>query len=266
MELSKSKRSGAALAIAALVMTLAGYQLSRNVEVGLTSDADAESQAAVVAVACTDPAPNAFMPKVTYTIAWPAAAAPSLSIVDDTAITTEALSNNAAGEGAVNSDAAQTVHTSLNTSTAGYVVLSNLSPKMKIGGLQCQTSTSEASLLVHGDGNNNLQFDVAISNIVDNDTGYTSADKVDTTSSPANGKLLFGAVGDGDAQIFASRHTDGSTGGDDQDDDALLNGEIAFGSAEVSGGTEMHSIVDVTNYNVSAGTDAVTLTWVFTTF
>lgn len=220
------------------------YHLSTsNLEMDYVPDVMAVTATMAPSAACTDPTIASFQGQLAYTVTWAAAAAGSASSPSASAV----LSN------AVNGETGNGVVATLNGAGAplGMVILTSTTPTGKVGGLQCQTSVGATKVEGNGDGTDNASFDIAVSNLADADTGYTAGDKYDSKPALTPG-VLFGTGG----TIAAALPTDG--GGET---DAALNGEIAFGTAtEANGGSELHSIIDITNYNVAAGTDIETLT------
>ncbi len=229
-------------------MIMASHRLLQNVEIETTLEADASGVVSTISTDCTIPTPTAFAPSIAYNLTWAAPVATAASTPSATAALT----------GPINLDTNPAVTTTLNASGApgGFVLFVNQSPKMKIGGIQCQLY-SQSKLEVNGDGVDNLSFDIAIQHLSDSDTIYTAANKVDNV--PAASKaVLWGAGG----QIVTSNLVDGS-----DEDSTTANGDVVFGgSVEAKGGSEMHVILDVTNYSPASATDQETLTYTFTPF
>lgn len=227
-----------------LLMAIGAWFLKGNIQIDYTADVLAATDTSAVSTACTDPTATGFIPDIAYTVTW---AAPAAGTAPALGTATGVLT------GPVMSDSNPTVTPTLNGggAPAGFVVLTHQSPFMKLDGLACQ-AVSQASLQAQGDGADNASFDIAISNLADVDTGYTAADKVDED---AVADTLFGTSG----QIQVGLVTDAS------DRTSTTNSMVEFGGAvEANGGSEMHVIIDVTNYDPQAGTDVETLTFTIT--
>jgi hypothetical protein len=233
------------ICLAAAGLTVAAIGLHDRVDYQLTANALAETDTSAISAACTDETVTAFVPGLAYTITW-------TSPARGAAATPSATANLSNG---INSDSNPTITATLNCTGcgAGEVVLTNQSSKKKLAGLQCQ-ELADAKLEAHGDGTDNTKFDIGVSNIADSDTIWTAADQVDNATSGAK-DVLFGTSG----QIATSVLTDGS------DNDSATNGEIDFGGASEAAGASQTAIkVDISDYDVQAGTDTETLTYTFT--
>lgn len=203
----------------------------------------AVADTAAVSGSCSDPAAAAFVPNMSYTINFPM---PSTFQSISGCGATTALSSDV-----VNGDTAPTVGCSLSDVSGGFLVLSNRTPTVKYGGLQCQTQ-NQSLLEVHGDGSDNTNFDIAISSV--SSTAWNASNKVDDALSGAK-DMLFGTSG----QCGGSAIVDGS------DNDAATNGEVAFGgTGSGEGGSKVYIKIDYTNYDIQAATDVETLTFTFT--
>jgi hypothetical protein len=232
------------LGVITLMLAVGAYGISSHVEMEMATDAIAASATSAQSAACTDPTAAAFMPAVDYTITWSTPSASTAASASATAVlTTE-----------VNADTSPIVTATLNGTnvTAGHVLLNHTTPKLKMAGLQCQ-AVSGSKLEAHGDDTDNTNITIALSNLADDDTTYTSGDQVDDALSTM-ADVIFGTAG----QISVTDLADGS------DDDSSTNGDIVFGTSESAGGTETKIMVNVTNYDVAAGTDLETLTFKLT--
>lgn len=233
------------IALGGLLIGIGAYFLKANMEVDYTTDALAgTAPTSLQTVACTDPTQTASVPAVDYTITW------TLSATADPVPAASLVLT-----GPVMSDTAPTVIATLNATgaAAGSVTLTNPTSQMKIDGIACQ-AVSQAQLQVNGDGTDNTNFDVAIQNLADANGIYTAADKVDDAPSTTK-DMLFGTSG----QIQAGLITDVG------DRTAVSDSQIQFGgTTETAGGSETHNQVDITNYDVTSGTDRETLTFTFT--
>ena len=232
--------------LSSFLLPLTAFFLSRNVEFELAQEVLAAGAQSTISADCTNPEPTAFVPDLAYAVTWSAPVPGSLS----TPSASLTLTNP------VNLDTTHAVTATLNGSGSpgGYVLLVNQAPKMKLGGIQCQ-SYSQVTLAANGDGADNTKFDVAIQNLADSDTSYNSAKQVDNVSS-ASPVTLWGAGG----RIVGSPLVDGS-----DEDSATANGDVVWGShIEANGGSEVHIILDVSNYAPSPGVDTETLTFTFT--
>lgn len=207
------------------------------------ADAYAAPVAATMAVSgtCSDTPVTAFSPNFDSTIVI---AAPVAS-TGPSCTATMAISGSV-----VNGDTAPGVNCSILTDS-GFITVYSRTPTMKLGGLLCVTE-DRARLEVHGDGSDNLNMDIAISTV--SATAWDGNKKVDAATSAAK-IMLFGTNG----QVDANPIIDGS------DNDATINGEVAFGGTVTSqGGSRTFIKADATNYDLNATTDRETLTFTFT--
>lgn len=200
------------------------------------------------AVACTDPSIAAFQGSLAHTVTWAAPNAAGASTPSATSV----ISNP------VNGDTAPSVVATLNGlgAASGFVILTSRFPTGKIGGLQCQTTTDELKIEAHGDGTDNIKFEVALQNVADAENIYTAGDKCDDAPSTAK-DVLFGTSG----QINTTLLLDGT-----RDYDGANDGEITYGGTnETNGAMETHIMVDVVEYNVDPSPDTETMTFTTTT-
>lgn len=204
-------------------------------------EANATPQADVIAVSgsCSDTPVTAFSPNLSYTLSFTSTQSEPLTC------------NGSLGLGnPVNSDTAPTLGCNV-TDVSGFAVMSSRMPTIKIGGLQC-TTEDRATLEVHGDGSDNLAIDIALSTV--GSTGWDASKKVDASTSSSK-IMLFGPSG----QVGTSAIIDG------QDNDALTNGEVAFGGTVASqGGSRVYLKADFTGYDLQSATDRETLTFSIT--
>ncbi len=221
------------------------YHLSTSaLEVDYTPDAMAATANMAPSAACTDPTITSFQGSLAYTVTFSAPSAASGATASATAV----LSSGVNGEGN------PTVAAALIGSggIAGKVITANPMPGGKLAGLQCQASTGSMQLKANGDGTDNTNVDFYVGNLADADNVITAGDRVDDAPS-GTPDTLFGTSG----QINTTKPVDGAA----TDFDTNNNGEITFGGAsEAATGSELKMLVDVTNYNVTAGTDTETLT------
>lgn len=233
------------MATGGLLMAIGIFFLKANIQMDYTSDVLAgTTPASILKAACTDPTNTAYTPDVAATVTWTiaATAAPLASVA--LALT-----------GPVNGDTNPTASISMNVGgdPAGYLEYTFTAPLHKLDGIACQ-ALSQSTLKMNGDGTDNTKFDIAISNLADADAGYTSADKVDAVAA-ASPVMIFGTSG----QIAAAGITDVGDSGQKDDTQVVLGGAV-----EANGGYEIHTIVDVTNYDVVNTTDTETITEIFT--
>ncbi len=233
------------LATGGLLMAVGICLLKANIQMDITADVLAGTTPNMLQkAACTDPTNAAFTPDPSFDISWTitANAAPLASV-------TESLTTP------VNNDITVAVASNMNVGAipSGFLGLTVRAPKHKLDGLHCQT-LSQSTLKMNGDGADNVRFDVAVSNLADDDAGYTVADKVDAVAS-GTPVMIFGTGG----QIAGSAITDAN------DAPAKEDGQVVFGgTVEAQGGYELHVVVDVTNYDVQNTTDQETITETFT--
>jgi len=233
------------LATGGALMAIGIFFLKANIQMDYTSDVLAGTTPnTLLKAACTDPTVQAFTPDIAATITWTiaATAGPLASV-------------SLAETGAVNGDTNPSAPVSMNVGgdPAGYLEYTYTAPKHKADGIACQT-LSQSTLKDNGDGADNTKFDIAVSNLADTDAGYTVADKVDAVAS-GTPVMIFGTGG----QIAGAGITDAN------DLSAKEDGQVEFGGGvEAQGGYELHTVVDVTNYDVVNTTDQETLTLTFT--
>jgi len=215
--------------------------LTSHATVDALTEAYATPQADVIAVngSCSDTPVTAFSPNLSYTLSFTSSQSGP------------ATCNGSLGLGSpVNSDTAPTLGCN-TTDVSGFAVMSSRMPTIKIGGLQC-TTEDRATLEVHGDGSDNPAIDIALSTV--DSTAWDASKKVDASTSSSK-IMLFGPSG----QVGTSAIVDG------QDNDALTNGEVAFGGTTASqGGSRVYLKADYTGYDLQAATDKETLTFSIT--
>jgi hypothetical protein len=121
---------------------------------------------------------------------------------------------------------------------------------MKIGGVQC-TANSASTLEMYGDGSDDPNMNVAVG--APGTTAWGSATVVDDKTS-GNAVMLFGTSG----VVLGQSLNDGD------DNDGIVNGEIAFGGtgAASSGGFQM--LLKVVFSGVNPDNAAETITVQFT--
>jgi hypothetical protein len=190
---------------------------------------------------CTDPTPTGFSPEtlsVSLAPTAPAAAAFPCTSTTSISITTP-----------INLDSNPTAGT-LDCSTAsGRVLIPFDSPKMKIGGIQCQSYT-KSELTVAGDATDDPDIDLRLAAPGGSYASGTQVDH-DTTT-----RKLFGSPS---GVLSTSEIVDGS------DQDGSLNGDAVFGgsgTALSNGGFRWWVNIDWTNHDVtSADSEALTFTF-----
>lgn len=218
---------------------LLGEQANQTLSFSQEANATPQRGTAAVNGSCSDTPITAFTPAMAYTIAF---SAPN----EDTAPTCTAPMTLTDG---INGDTAPSIGCSI-TDVDGFVILSSRTPTMKISGLQCSTH-DRSTLQVHGDGSDNVNMDIAVSTV--GSTVWDGGKKVDAATSSSK-IMLFGSGG----QVGTSAIIDG------QDNDALTNGEVAFGGTVASeGASRIYIKADFTNYDIQSATDQETLTFTF---
>lgn len=234
------KRMGVGSWFSLILLVMTGIQIERRGEMLVFDEAQASTAAtSAVSGSCNDPVVAAFAPTFGYAIAWSNPAAGT----QPTCTATLTLTNP------INADTAPSITCALQTS--GEVFLYSQTPKIKFGGLQCQTQ-DRVILEMHGDGTDNTSFDVGYQPT--GTTSYISSKKVDAATSGSK-KMVFGTSGTvGSAALI-----------DGNDNDGLINGEIAFGgSSETTGGSVKMIKVDVTNIDVNVTDSTETVTYTLT--
>lgn len=233
------------LSLIATCLGIAAWLLQGHVAVQMADVAWAETDTSQISAACTDPTTTALVPGVDYSITW---SAPSRAAAA-TASATSTLTDPINGE----SNPAVALNQFTTGALAGSVMLVHPMPQQKLAGLQCKPQ-SRATLEAHGDGVDDPNINILVSNLADANDSYTAGDQVDDNASAAPA-MLFGTGG----QIVGSALIDGS------DQNSVNDGEIAFGgSVEANGGAEFHVGIRVTNYDVQAASTTETLTFTFT--
>lgn len=233
------------MALGGMLMAIGIFALKANVQMDYTADVLAgTTPASIMKAACTDPVNTAYTADMAATVTWTIAA--NASPVSSVALALTAPINGDANPVATSAS-------NVTGGPAGFLAYTFTAPKHKLDGLHCQ-AVSQSTLKMNGDGVDNTKFDIAVSNLADTDLGYTAADKVDAVAS-ATPVMIFGTAG----QIAAAGITDVNDLGLKDD------GQVEFGGGiEANGGYEIHTVVDVTNYDVVNTTDLETVTLTFT--
>lgn len=225
----------------AILLVLLHHLLFQSLDIEATTDALAATSTATLSLTCVSPTIVAFAPDLTYTLTIPAATAGGAFSAGN--ITATASITNA-----VNGDSNPTITVNTDTGPAS-VTLYHTASFVKIGGVQCSTST-QAKLEAYGDGADDLNFDVAVASTAT--TTWLAGNQIDNKTS-GTAAVLFGTSG-----ILGTNVNDGS------DADGITNGEIAFGGsgAASAGGHRLFSKVKYLSANPSGAIE--TLTYIFT--
>lgn len=218
--------------LALLTMTLTGS------EIELYTESNAAESSSSLSVTCVSPGVVAFSPNVAYSISVPAASTSSFNAGN--MIATATLTN------AVNSDGNPSVSVGTDAGDSAITLYHN-APYIKVGGVQCSTSSS-AKLEAYGDGTDNPNYDVTLQDT--SSTTYQTNGQVDNKSSGAP-MVVFGGSG----YLSGANLSDGS------DADTYTNGEITFGGGS-AGGFRLFNRVEIIEVNPDGSGE--TLTWVFT--
>jgi hypothetical protein len=240
--MQKSRVQLLALTLCLSALSISGDMLNDHVEsIALHEALAAPSEAeAAISGSCDDSPVTAFSPDIAYTITFPSPARAAISTCSATAELT----------GAVNSDTTPSI-TCVLGAIDGYIVTYHDTPTMKLGGLQCEIE-DRSQLQVHGDGSDNVNFDIAIQSA--GSTTWDASKKVDDATAGAK-DMLFGTSG----QIGSSAIVDGS------DHDTATNGEVDFGGTTPNEGASHFFIkLDFTDYDVQASSEKEDLTFTFT--
>lgn len=204
-------------------------------EMDLDNLAEAADGTQTVTVTCDSASVSAYVPNVSYTLSFPAAA----DAVFDASKIGVVGTLNASG---VNGDAAPTV--SKGADVAGFITIRHAAPLSKMGGLQCQSVSSYAKLDVRGTDTSD-SIDIAAEESTA--TQWLATNQIDNSA-----KTLFGLGG----LISANHLLDGS------DHDTSANGEIVFGG---SAGGGRHALFSKVKYMGTAHINSsVALTYSFT--
>lgn len=214
-------------------LALATGTLATHADIDATTDALAAADSGAVSVTCTAPTAAAFTPAMAYTLAI---AAPARGTVPTGA------SHSVSGSltSGVSSDS--TVP-SITTAAAGIgtkMVFYHTAPKVKIGGLQCSTST-QAALSTIGDASDDANFEISFQG--PSATTYSSGSKVDQANT-GSATSVFGASG-----VVATSAVSDS----DDSQGTTTDGEVTFGpgSTAAKGGFRIINEVKYITLNPS---------------
>jgi len=192
-----------------------------------------------LSVDCVEPTVVAFVPSLSYSISSPGTQR-NYSLAANNLVISSDITN------AINSDTAPSI--SGMAASGNHVTFHHRGPLVKIGGVQCSSSTS-ASFAVYGDGADDTQFNLAMETSGSN--SWQASNQVDNRVA-GNAAVIFGAGG----LISSAAINDGS------DADTIVNGEIAFGGTQGAATYDLFNSIQLMGTNTTNHSE--TLTYVFT--